>query len=138
MAEDGDRNTKFFHSKASQRRKNCIKGLYNNNGQWCTTPSRVVDIVLEFYQAPFTSQNSDNFDDILAQVPQVVTAKMNTELMAKFMTEEVETTLKQMAPLKSPGPDGMPPIFYQHYCSLMQFYYSSIWVTSLHLCVIHL
>ena len=97
-----------------------------------------MDIVLEFYQAPFTSQNPDNFDDILAQVPQVVTAKMNTELMAKFMTEEVETTLKQMAPLKSPGPDGMPPIFYQHYCSLMQFYYSSIWVISLHLCVIHL
>ena len=48
--KDGDRNTMFFHSKASQRRrKNYIKGLYDNNGQWCTNPSRVEGIVLEFY-----------------------------------------------------------------------------------------
>ena len=27
--------------------------------------------------------------------------------------EEIDTTIKQMAPLKAPGPDGMPPLFYQ-------------------------
>ena len=32
---------------------------------------------------------------------------------------EVEVALKQMAPLKSPKPDGMPPIFYQNYWSLV-------------------
>ena len=37
--KDRDRNTRVFHSKASQRRrKNYIKGLYDNK-----------DIVLEFY-----------------------------------------------------------------------------------------
>ena len=44
---------------------------------------------------------------------------MNIELMVEFKVEEVETALKQMAPLKSPGPDRMPPIFYQHYWSLV-------------------
>ena len=44
---------------------------------------------------------------------------MNNDLMAEFQKEEVETTLKQMVPLKSPGSDGMPPIFYQHYWSLV-------------------
>ena len=118
--KDGDRNTRFFHSKASQRRrKNYIKGLYDNEGQWCTNPSRMEEIVLEFYQALFTSQNPENFDEILAQIPRVVTDDMNNDLMAEFQKEEVETALKQMAPLKSPGPDGMPPIFYQHYWSLV-------------------
>ena len=61
--KDRDRNTGVFNSKASQRRrKNYIKGLYDNNGQWCTNPSRVEDIVLEFYQALFTSQRPDGFD----------------------------------------------------------------------------
>ena len=91
---------RFFHSKASQRRKNYIKGLYNNNGQWCSNPSRVEDIVLEFYQALFTSQRPDGFDQILAQIPQVVTAEMNNDLLAEFKANEVETALKQMAPVK--------------------------------------
>ena len=44
---------------------------------------------------------------------------MNTQLTSDFITAEVETTLKQMAPLKSPGPDGMPPLLYQNYWSLV-------------------
>ena len=77
------------------------------------------DIVLEFYQALFTSQRLDNFDEILAQIPRVVIAEMNNDLLAEFKADEVETALKQMVPLKSPEPDGMPPIFYQHYWSLV-------------------
>ena len=93
--KDGDRNTRFFHSKASQRRReNYIKGLYDNNGQWCTNPSRVEDIVLEFYQALFTSQNPENFDEILAQIPRIVTNEMNNDLMVEFKTDDVETALK--------------------------------------------
>ena len=39
--------------------------------------------------------------------------------MEEFSAKEVEVALKQMAPLKSPGPNGMPPIFYQNYWSLV-------------------
>ena len=118
----GDRDTRFFHGKVSQRRrKNYIKGqgLYNNNGQWCTNPNQVEDIVLEFYQALFTSQSSENFDEILVQIPRVVTIEMSNDLLAEFKIDEVETALKKTAPLKSPRSDGMPPIFYQHYWSLV-------------------
>ena len=44
---------------------------------------------------------------------------MTDILMAEFHIEEVEVALKQMAPLKAPGPDGMPPLFYQSYWSLL-------------------
>ena len=71
----------------------------------------MVDTILEFYQALFTFQNPDSFDDILAQVPQVMTTEINHDLIADFKAEEIETALKHMAPLKSLGPDVMPLIF---------------------------
>ena len=40
---------------------------------------------------------------------------MNNSLIRNFSKVEVEVALKQMAPLKAPGPDGMPPAFFQHY-----------------------
>ena len=40
---------------------------------------------------------------------------MNNCLTRDFSKVEVENDLKQMAPLKAPGPDGMLLIFFQHY-----------------------
>ena len=109
---DGDRKTRYFHSKASQcKHCNYIKGVYNREGRWCTDPRSMVDTMLEFYQGLFTTTNLTSFDDILEQIPHVVTEEMNSDLMGDFTTQEVEVALKQMAPLKSPGPDDMPPIF---------------------------
>ena len=40
---------------------------------------------------------------------------MNSKLTAIYTMEEVELAIKEMAPLKAPGLDGMPPLFYQTY-----------------------
>ena len=40
---------------------------------------------------------------------------MTAELMRPFTSEEVGMAIKEMAQLKAPGPDGMPPLFYQTY-----------------------
>ena len=92
---DGDKNTRFFHSKATQRRRrNYIKGLYDENGQWCTHPSRVTDTVVQFYQKLFTSYEPVDFVEILEQIPTKVTKDMNVELLKEFTADEVENALK--------------------------------------------
>lgn len=76
---DEDRNTKVYHSKASQRRRrNYIKGLFDSNGVWCSQPSRVATIVVDFYQQLFSSNNPHDFEEVLEQIPQVVITDMNT------------------------------------------------------------
>ena len=54
-------------------------------------------------------------EEAVACVPCVVTPAMNDSLLHEFLASEVETALKQMAPLKAPGSDGMPSIFYKKY-----------------------
>ncbi|KAL0009260.1 hypothetical protein SO802_010762 [Lithocarpus litseifolius] len=44
---------------------------------------------------------------------------MNASLTKEFHPDEVWTALQQMHPLKSPGPDGMPPIFYQKFWNIV-------------------
>ena len=45
---------------------------------------------------------------------------MNEILTGEFQAWEVEGALKQMAPLKALGPDGMPPLFYQNLWELVR------------------
>ena len=45
----------------------------------------------------------------------MVTDEMRAELDKPYTSEEVGEAIRQMAPLKAPGPDGMPPLFYQTY-----------------------
>ena len=52
-------------------------------------------------------------------IQSLVTKDMNRSLSEKFTEDEVKVVLNQMAPLKSPGPDGMPPLFFQHYWDLV-------------------
>ena len=44
---------------------------------------------------------------------------MNAALIAPFHFDEVKEALKQMAPLKALGADGMPPLFYQHFWGIV-------------------
>ena len=40
---------------------------------------------------------------------------MNVKLLNPYSKDEVDVAIKKMAPLKAPGPDGMPPLFYQSF-----------------------
>ena len=44
---------------------------------------------------------------------------MNADLIKVFTRAEVEFALKHMEPLKAPALDGMPPIFFQSFWSLV-------------------
>ncbi|KAL5846753.1 hypothetical protein ACOSQ3_010277 [Xanthoceras sorbifolium] len=44
---------------------------------------------------------------------------MNSMLEARFTAEEVRVALKQMAPLKTPGPDDLLALFYQRFWGIV-------------------
>ena len=110
----GDRNTRFFHQSATQRRRqNFIESLQDNNGVVQTGDSGVAAIFLQYFQELFKTTGPTNLTPILSGVSSVVTREMNANLGKEFTAGEVAFALKQMTPTSAPGPDGMPLLFYQ-------------------------
>ena len=72
-------------------------------------------MIVKYYKQLFTTSNPHEIEEVVQFTKQVVIEDMNCCLIRNFTKDEVEIALKQMAPLKAPGPDGMPPIFFQHY-----------------------
>jgi hypothetical protein len=112
----GDRNTRYFHSRATQRRRrNHIHSLRDNTGTLHDTNEGMASLLINYYDTLFTTAQPEEIEEVVAQVSQVVTEDINKALTREFQASEVELAIKQMAPTKAPGPDGMPPVFYQKY-----------------------
>ncbi|KAK6164360.1 hypothetical protein DH2020_001224 [Rehmannia glutinosa] len=59
----GDRNTPYFHSQASRRKRiNTIKGLASKQGDFCTNTTTMGDIIVDYFSEIFTSTNPSQED----------------------------------------------------------------------------
>ncbi|KAL5574782.1 hypothetical protein UlMin_016481 [Ulmus minor] len=118
----GDRNSKKFHLKASERkRKNGIKGLFNSSGEWCTGMDDILDITSRYFQNIFSSStpSMSDMDSVMSCVTPQVTREMNLQLIRPFTGDEVWRALMDMHPTKAPGPDGLPALFFQKFGGIL-------------------
>ena len=112
----GDQNTKFFQETASnRRRRNRIEGLCDNEGNWRENKEDVEGIILDYFKEIYSTSFPDEFGSSLEVVDKRVSDDMNDALLKEFRVKEVRRALKQMHLTKSPGPNGMSPIFFQKY-----------------------
>jgi hypothetical protein len=112
----GDRNIKFFHAQAHQRRQtNSIKGLLNENNEWCTDENEVEAIAVNYFAGLFRTNHLGDLTKVISAVNSTVTPKANQNLLRPYTEDEVRVALFQMHPLKAPGPDGMSSFFFQKY-----------------------
>jgi len=73
----GDKNTKYFHSKASQRRqRNFIKGIWDSQQNWVKEINDIVGVVMNYFESLFTSAGCDQTEECLSTVPYRVTLDM--------------------------------------------------------------
>ena len=109
-----DRNTKYFHACATQkRRRHLVEQITNEEGIMCCTPDSIEGAFVNYYSKLLTSARSHNVEVCMSAMEGKVTMEMNACLMAAFTTSKVKQELDQMAPFKAPGPDGFIVEFYQ-------------------------
>ncbi|XP_062014625.1 uncharacterized protein LOC133731216 [Rosa rugosa] len=106
--KEGDRNTAYFHRKASNRRsRDMIRGLLDENDVWQVEPQEIKRLLSSYCQGIFSADqvNVESLETVVAAVPRKVTDEMNHALLASYTNEEIKKAIFQMHPSKSPGPD---------------------------------
>lgn len=77
--KDGDRNSRYFHSRASQRKvHNTISGLVSSHDDWCTDNEGMAAIVMDYFGTLFTSSFPSEAD--MARVLERVETKVNQSM----------------------------------------------------------
>ena len=92
-----------------------MEAIRDEGGVWRTRQDDIGEVIVNYYKSLFTSTDGKVSIGILDFVLTVIDEEMNESLCREFEASEVATAFQQMAPLKAPRPDGMPPLFYQHF-----------------------
>jgi hypothetical protein len=110
---EGDRNTKYFHQRATWRaKKNKIVSLKDENGRVVKRQEEMKKVASSFFNNLFLQDESVCPNEIINLMKSKLTAAMNESLIKDFSDWEIEKALFQIGPLKAPGPDGFHARFF--------------------------
>jgi hypothetical protein len=116
----GDKNTTYFHQKASHRkRKNRIDSITDSQGHTHTDHDKIEETLTEHFKNLFKTQETYHITETTEVVKNVISEDMYNHLSADFTSEEVKNAIGDIKGLAAPGPDGLPAIFYHTYWDIV-------------------
>jgi hypothetical protein len=92
---------------------NKIRRLVKEDGSVVEEKREIINLVTDFYKNLFQSQAGHRYEELLHQVPSLVTIAMNEILLAEYSNEKIKKALNGMGDLKALGSDGMSSLFYK-------------------------
>lgn len=114
--KNGDLNTKYFHKKASKRkRKNTITSIQDHSGATWQDSTKLHSIFLDYFQNIFDSSYSYFDNTIYDVVNNMISTHDYNFLNIPFIALEVKEASRNIKADSVPGPDGLTALFYHKY-----------------------
>ena len=114
--KEGDRNSNFFHiSSVVRRTRNNIDAIRGDDNVWIVKISEIRDFVVEKFQDLFTVKEICCPADLSDLIYSTISNGENDSLCQIPSLREIKNVIFGMQSLKSPGPNGLPPLFYKKY-----------------------
>jgi hypothetical protein len=109
----GDRNTSYFHRKATGRaKKNKIKLMRKEDGQITKDKSEMEEMTCDFFRQLNSADEGVSLIELTQLFEPTILDKTNAYLCKEFTDEEISNAMFQIGPLEAPRPDGFPVRFF--------------------------
>ncbi|GMI94970.1 hypothetical protein HRI_003166300 [Hibiscus trionum] len=116
---EGDKNTRFFHLVASNRRRsNSIHSLLID-GNLVSEPKRIKDHIFSHFEAAYNAKNTLEIDKIELDFKKISEAQKDI-LEKNFSEEEVWVAISSFDNSSAPGPDGFNTGFFKKYWAVLK------------------
>ena len=74
----GDRNTKYLHTRASnRRRRNAISCIMDENGNWHDLIDGIAEVGMSYFKNIYSSSYPTRISEVLDTIPTKVVEEMN-------------------------------------------------------------
>ncbi|XP_025632512.1 uncharacterized protein [Arachis hypogaea] len=109
----GDRNTSYFHNLATaRRRRNRVTMLKNQHGDWIDDTFQLQQLGMNHFLSLYADDQP--YEKLVASgLFPTWTSEEVGRLDRMVAVKEVSAAIFSMGAWKAPGPDGLPPMFYQ-------------------------
>lgn len=114
--KERDRNTSYFHAKVNAHRLKLNRMLLLEEETDSSTddPTVIHNEAIKHFQCQRESDTStENNQDLLEVIPNMINKFKNDMIMAFPIHEEVKAVVINLNPLNAPSPDGLTIHFYQ-------------------------
>ncbi|PNX98271.1 RNA-directed DNA polymerase, partial [Trifolium pratense] len=115
----GDKNTRYFHlSTIVKKRNKAIEMLQNEEGEMETDPAVLDNMTTSYFAKLYKAAGDLSLWSLRGCFPRLSQDDIN-QIETLPLDCEIKEAIFSMGPLKSPGPDGLHPIFFQTQWSIV-------------------
>jgi len=122
--KEGEKNTKFFHRTALQRRMhNTITFINNQQGERVESHEDMEKEFTNYFQdilKELAGNREAKIRTITQHIPRIITEEHNNKLMQPTSLKEIEEAMNQLKDGKAPGSDGFTANFYHEFWELIK------------------